>query len=340
MNPQINTDQSTESLVWLLEPDPVNPGVRYIALTDLLGYPADHAEVVAARQALMTTGPVPVILDAQLLDGYWLQPEGGYGGGYRTTLWQIIFLAALGADGRDERIQRAGEHLLSHYIAPSAAFAYGPRPIPSQALYCYNGDLIFALCRLGFGNDERVLGALDWLVKAITGDGEIRYYKSGTAGPTFACAANDKQSCAWGANKAMKALTAIPPAERSSQVQDALDVGVEFLFSRDPAVADYPYLERVSSSWFKFSFPLSYGSDVLETAEVLTAAGYGHDPRLVSALNLIKEKQDDQGRWLMEKSLNGKMWVDIEEKDKPSKWVTLRALRVLKRAGQDTLKND
>jgi hypothetical protein len=120
---------------------------------------------------------------------------------------------------------------------------------------------------------------------------------------------------------------------QSSLVERALEVGAEFLLSRDPPVADYPYTGRVSSTWFKLGFPLSYWSDVLETVSNLVELGYGKDPRLSSGLDWIVGKQDDNGRWKLENSLNGKMWVDIEAKGKPSKWVTLRALRVLKGAG-------
>jgi hypothetical protein len=79
-----------------------------------------------------------------------------------------------------------------------------------------------------------------------------------------------------------------------------------------------------------FGFPLSYRIDVLETTAVLAELGYGNEPSLGNALQFILSKQDSQGRWKMEKTLNGKMWADIEEKGKPSKWVTLRALRVLR----------
>jgi len=140
----------------------------------------------------------------------------------------------------------------------------------------------------------------------------------------------------------MKALIAVPPDQRTPAVQRAIEVGAEFLLSRDPAVADYPYTERVSSTWFKFGFPLSYWSDVLETTAVLADLSYGGDgsaelgevPRLANALQLILSKQDAQGRWKLENTLNGKMWADIEKKGQPSKWVTLRALRVLKRVAQ------
>jgi hypothetical protein len=102
------------------------------------------------------------------------------------------------------------------------------------------------------------------------------------------------------------------------------------LNSRDPAEADYPYTERVSSTWFKFGFPLSYWSDVLETTAVLTDLGYGDDPQLGNAIQFILGKQDEQGRWKLENTMN-RMWVEIGRKGEPSKWVTLRALRVLKR---------
>ena len=62
--------------------------------------------------------------------------------------------------------------------------------------------------------------------------------------------------------------------------------------------------------------------------------GYGDDPRLANALQFVLSKQDGEGRWSLENALSGKMWTDIEEKRKPGKWVTLRALRVLKRAAQ------
>jgi hypothetical protein len=83
--------------------------------------------------------------------------------------------------------------------------------------------------------------------------------------------------------------------------------------------------------WFQFGYPIAYVTDVLQNLEVLTALGYGKDPRLAGAVDLLLSKRDDRGRWKLEYTYNGKTWVDIEEKGKPSKWVTLRALRVLKR---------
>jgi hypothetical protein len=324
------TKLNGDPLSWLLESDEANPGVRYFALRDLLNRPETDPEVIQARQAVITTGPVPIILNAQAPEGYWSKPGGGYSPKYQGTVWQIIFLAELGAAPTDERVRRGCEYLLSHSLASNNAFAASQRPVPSSAIHCLNGNLLSALLRLGYSGEPRVQAALDWQAQAITGQGQVRYYPSGTNAPGFACAVNLGQPCGWGATKAMKALIAVPPQQRTPAIQHALEVGAEFLLSRDPAKADYPYTERVSSSWFKFGFPLSYWSDVLETTAVLTELGYGDDLRLRQALQFILSKQDGQGRWRLENTLNHKMWVDIEQKGRPSKWITLRALRMLK----------
>ena len=105
------TELNGDSLSWLLEPDEANPGVRYHALRDLLDRPETDPEVMQAGRNIMTTGPVPVILEAQAPEGYWVKPGGGYTPSYRSTVWQIMFLAELGADPTDERVQRRCEYL-------------------------------------------------------------------------------------------------------------------------------------------------------------------------------------------------------------------------------------
>ena len=71
---------------------------------------------------------------------------------------------------------------------------------------------------------------------------------------------------------------------------------------------------------------------MLQIVEALAAVGYGHDKRLANAVTLIRDKQDDQGRWPLEYDYAGKTWGDFGRKQQPNKWVTLRALRALKAA--------
>lgn len=118
-------------------------------------------------------------------------------------------------------------------------------------------------------------------------------------------------------------------------MDEALRLGAAFLLSKDPAVADYPFGvgKKPNPLWFKLGYPTGYVSNVLENLEALAALGSGGDPRLQKAVELVLGKQDAHGRWKLEHTYNGKMWADVEQRGQPSKWVTLRVLRVLKVLG-------
>jgi len=328
-----------DPIPWLLEDDSQNPGVRFKALKELLALPDDDPQVLAAQQAVMNSGPVPVILENQDKAGWWDRPGSGYYPKYTGTVWSVTFLAQLGANGSHPRVRAGCEQVLEYHQAPCGGLSFDGKN--SGMIQCMQGNLCAAMIDLGLLDDERVKDALDWLARSVTGKGispseqrqaEVRYYRSGNSAPGFCCSANDHLPCAWGAVKTMLALSKIPQDQRTSAIQDAIEVGVEFLFSRDPATADYPmgYSEKPNRSWFKFGYPIGYVTDVLQILEVLTALGYGGDPRLGNAYELLLSKQDKQGRWKLEYTYNGKTWVAVEERGKPSKWVTLRAMRVLK----------
>ena len=331
-----------KAMDWLLEEDVENPGVRYFALTDLLGHAVDDPNVLAARQSVMECGPVPAILAAQDPEGYWEKPGEGYYPKYRGTVWSITYLAQLGADPADPRVQAGGDYLLAHNIATTGVFSYSGTPAGN--ILCLAGNLGAALLDLGFSGDERLGRALELMARFTTGEevapadetkAPLRYFRSGACGPGFCCSANNGLPCAWGAVKVLRALARIPEAERSPTIQSALEITVDFLFGVDPATADYPagYSDKPSQSWFRFGFPLFYVTDVLQIAEALTDAGYGGDPRLAATYDLILGKRDKAGRWRMEYAYTGKTWADIEERQKPSKWVTLRAMQVLNGGG-------
>jgi hypothetical protein len=337
-------------LDWLLEKK--DPGVRAFALRDLLGAPTDDPEVAAARRAANRTSPVREILDAQKPEGWWVKPGPGYSPKYRSTLWSMIFLGQLGADGGDRHVRRAAGYVLEHSRAREPYSGVSANGTPAGMVHCLQGNVCASLLELGFGDDLRLQAALDWLARSITGEGiepaapgekrpprgeaEVaRYYRSGNSGPGFLCSANSQLACAWGAIPALDALSRIPLRQRTAVVKKAIDAGSAFLLSRDPALADYPTPTGgpPSRSWFQFGYPMGYVQDVLRNLEVLTALGFGKDRRLQRAAeDLLKSRQAD-GRWMMRYSYKGKMWCDVEGKGKPSKWVTLRAQRVLKRMG-------
>lgn len=307
---------------WLLEED--NPSVRYFALRDLLRRPADDAELLTAQSAIMTSRPVREILDAQYPEGYWIKPGRGYSPKYRATVWQLIFLADLGATA-DEAVDRACRLVLEHSFIPDEGL-FSATKAGTGTIVCLNGNLLRSLQKLGYGDHPTVRTVSEALAGTIVENG-------------FNCRANASHRarketwlpCAWGAIKALRAFAQTPHRQRSAAVKPAIDRGVDFLLSRDPAVADYPSgTGQISPLWFQLGFPLGYGCDVLEAVDVLVQLGHGGDERLRRAIDLVVAKQDSEGRWLLERTLP-KTWTSFGRRNRPSKWVTLRALRMLSR---------
>lgn len=250
---QLNGD----SLSWLLEPD--DPGVRYLALRDLLDRPAADPELLAAQERAHTEGPIAAILSAMDPAGYWAEPGPGYLPKYRSTVWSVILLAQLGASiALDERIARACAYLLEHALTRGGQFSMSGAP--SATVDCLQGNLCWALVELGY-DDPRLEAAFDWLARSVTGEGvapatdrdaALRYY-AGKCGPLFACGANNRLACAWGGAKVMLALGRWPAERRTPLGQSAIEQGAGFFLGSDPARAGYPsgWNDKPSGNWCK-----------------------------------------------------------------------------------------
>jgi hypothetical protein len=91
-------------------------------------------------------------------------------------------------------------------------------------------------------------------------------------------------------------------------------------------------------AWFKLGFPSGYIADVLQVLEAVCAAGHADDPRLTPAIDWLLTRQDANGRFRNEYRYPGRMHIDIDRGHGPSRWVTLRACRVL-RASHDARRN-
>ena len=329
------SDIDQKAVDWLLEPE--NPGVRYLALRYLLGRAVGDRELEKARREAHARGPIASILDAMEKDGYWAEPGPGYHPKYMGSVWSIISLSQLGASASaDGRIGTACSYLLEHSLSRTGQFSVNGTP--SYTIDCLQGNLCAALLDLGV-EDPRLAGAFEWMARTVTGEGiapleekkTARRYYSAKCGPLFACGANNGQSCAWGGVKVMLAFSKLPAAQRTSLIERAIQAGVDFFLSVDPATAGYPdgWDEKPSQNWWKFGFPVFYITDLLQVVEVLVGLGYASDPRLANAFKLVRQKQYPDGSWLLEYDYGSKTRGDFGPKKKPNKWVTLRALRAL-----------
>ncbi len=327
-----------DTLSWLLEHE--SPGVRYLALRDLVELTSDDPVLKEAQADAHKNGPIATVLDNMNIDGYWVRPGPGYNPKYRSAVWSLTLLAQLGASIiQDKQIRQACAYMLDHGLTTSGQFTMTGSP--SGTIDCLQGNLCWALQELGC-DDPRLVTAFDWMARSVTGEGiapssekeaDVRYYAY-NCGPLFACGGNNNLPCAWGAVKVMLAFSKLPANKRTPAINRAIEKGIDFLFSTDPAGADYPALVKgkPNRSWWKFGFPVFYVTDVLQNVEALVGLGLGADPRLANAMKIIRDKQDRDGRWPLEYDYNGKTWVDFGPTKQPNKWVTLRALKVLKNA--------
>lgn len=318
---------------WLLEPD--NPSVRYLALTEISGVPADDRRAREAKAAVMETGVVPQILARQEEGGWWEQPDRFYTAKYRGTVWQLIVLAEHLADGRDGRIKRARDFLLENsqdldgggFSQHHAVKTGGGRH--SEVIPCLTGNMVWALIRFGYFSDPRVQRGIDWITKYQRfDDGE----DEAPCGRPY-----DKYEICWGRHtchmgvvKALKALAEIPPGQRSTDVRRTLEAGTEFMLKHHIFKRSHNLNRASKPGWRRFGWPLMYQTDALEILEILTRLGC-RDERMQEAVDLVVSKQDDSGRWTLADNFNGRFQVDVEAKGEPSKWITLNALKVLKR---------
>ncbi len=332
---------------WLLESD--DPGVRYLALRDIVD--VDNKAIAAARRKAHREGPIAIVLGNMNPEGYWVKPGAGYSPKCQGTVWSIISLAELGASvEEDERVATACSYYLDHALTKGGQFTGSGNPVSTAG--CLQGNMLTSLMDLGV-KDSRLDIAYEWMARMVIYEdlpqrldadgldaaegGSKPFRKLNRFGPLFACRTNKFLPCGWAGVKIMLAFSRLQVERRTDLIKKAIGIGENFFLGVDPSTAGFPGHRTgvPDKRWWQFRFPSFWGADILQIAEAFASLGYGGDPRLANTMDLIRGKQDENGRWPLEwVDNNHKMWVKYGSKGKPSKWVTLRALRVLKQAGQ------
>jgi hypothetical protein len=322
-----------DAIPWLLEEN--NPSVRYLTLTEILETPDSQPEVHASRKNIMKTGVIPKIMAKQSPGGYWEKAEEFYTRTkYKGSVWTFIILAELMANPEDMRIQKICEFILDwSQDRKSGGFSYRGSLIGgghhSGVIPCLTGNMTWALLRLGHLDDPRVRSAIDWITSYQRFDDGESVVPQGWPYDQFEQCWG-KHTCFLGVVKGLKALAEIPPRRRTKKVKLFIQNAAEFLLKHHVFKRSHDHDRTAKPKWTKLWFPWMWDTDVLEMTLILTGLGF-RDKRMQDAVDLILSKQGEQGMWPLDNTYNVRFQVNIEQKGKPSKWVTLNALRVLKR---------
>jgi hypothetical protein len=324
---------SADPTDWLLEEE--NPSVRYFTLKELLELPEDDPAVQDAKQNIMRTGMVPSILEMQRSPSYLQAYPRFYTYKYKGLVWQLIVLAELGA-GTDPRIKEQCEYILANsqetgeggFSQSTAARTGGGRI--SEVIPCLTGNMVWSLLRFGYLDDARLQKGIAWITRYM------RFNDGSEDDPQIPPYSRyemcwGKHTCLMGAVKALKALGEIPECRRTEEINGTIQKAAEFILIHHVYKRSH-HLSRASKpGWLHFGFPLMYGTDALEILDILTALGI-KDDRMQDAVNIALSRQDKTGRWKIENTYNSdRLLIPFGQKGEESKWITLRALRVIKR---------
>jgi len=313
-------------LTWLLERD--NPSVRARTLVDLLDRGVDDREVIASRMMVADAPYTQQLLADQHPEGYWGRPER-YFGKHMGTGWRWLMLLELGLEPACRQMEKAAEFLLdAAFNEREGGFSSHPgaEPVP-----CYNGWMLWGLYRSGYGNDPRVRRALRWVVDTMRfDDGDDR-----VPDPDNGCWG--RHTCVRGIIPIVRALAELPADHQSTETERVLDAGVEFLLRHRVYKRSHDLSRPMNAKLIQLTFPSFYWPDFVEVLLVLTHLGC-RDPRMGDAIAYLQRKRRKDGTWKLQRTYNERskhdtfpVVVPLEPRGGPSKWVTLRALTVLKR---------
>jgi hypothetical protein len=308
---------------WILDSD---PAIRWQALRDLTDTPADEVDKVRARVA--TEGWGARLLALQGDDGQWdggacfpgrwwetrgeRTPEENRGQPWTSTLPTLQTLFEFGVDPGDERVRQAIAR-----VAANCRWEHDAQPFfEGEVEPCINGRTLAIGVYFGRNGDalvERLVG------EQLEDGGWNCESENGSVRSSFHTTIDVLDGLL--THEQVTGGTAASIAARRR--------GQEYLLERN-------LFRRKSTGdvadpdWLRFSYPVRWFYDVLRGLDYFRATGDAPDLRLAEAVQVVRDKQQPDGTWLLENTHPGKVFFSLEEGDgKPSRWNTLRAMRVL-----------
>ncbi|MBT8164932.1 MAG: hypothetical protein KJP22_04380 [Acidimicrobiia bacterium] len=300
---------------WLMQGD---PAIRWQVLRDLVGAPPE--QVAAERARVEQEGWGARLLALADADGLWAGGAcfpAGYRGGepgqpWTATMHTLQTLQIIGLDPASASARRT-----IALVAENGRWEHDGQPFfEGEVEPCINGRTVET--GTYFGVD--VLAIVDRLVGERLGDGG------------WNCEA-ENGSVVSSIDTTINVLDGLLAVERTGSgtagVRDARRTGEEFLLERS-LFRRKSTGEVVDQQYLDFAFPYYWRYDVLRALDYFRLAGADPDPRMGEAVEVVRSKQQPDGRWLLDRIHPGRVHFDIEGPvGTPSRWNTLRALRVL-----------
>jgi hypothetical protein len=303
---------------WLLDSD---PAIRWQVLRDVVGAPADA--VAAERARVASEGWGARLLALQGDDGQWAGgacfPAGRFdwraanqGQPWTATLPTLQLLHDFGIDPRSDEARRAVALVRDHCRWEHAGQPY----FAGEVEPCINGRAV----TLGVYFDQDVGAIVERLLSEQLADGGWNCEaENGSVRSSFATTINVLEGL-WAHERATGGAAESIAARRRGE-----EYLLERRLFRRRSTGDV-----VNPAWLEFSFPTRWQYDVLRALEYFRSVGGAPDPRIGEAIELLRSKRQPDGTLMLENTHPGRVHFALEDGDgRPSRWNTLRALRVL-----------
>jgi hypothetical protein len=294
------------AIQWLLEGD---PAIRWQALRDLVGAP--ERTVARERRRVATKGWGARLLARQDASGRWAagsSPDTGlYSPKWTSTTYTMLLLRDFGLPSKDRRARKACGPLLDRGLQPDGGVSYG-----TWAQWTHRGETCIT--------DDRLDTIAQHLLEQQMPDGGWNYRRS--SGATHS-SVNTTISVLEGLR-----LYEVFRRRRVVTMRRAQQRGREFLLAHR-LFRSHRTGRVIKPIFTRFAFPPRWHYDILRALDHFRSVDAPRDERLADAIDVVRRTERADGRWVLDHAYPGKTYFQLERVGAPSRWNTLRALRVL-----------
>jgi hypothetical protein len=319
----LRADRHASVVEWLLEES--NPSISFLTRAQLLDISPRRRQAASVRNKIPEWEPVKKILGKQKRNGGWDIGRTWYLPKYKSTVWQLLILSQTGINPNLPPIRKMCEYAFRFQTASGGFYSgmVSSEDDWARVAGCLNGNVIAALCRLGYANDVRVRRAVKHLLS-------FQELDAGWGCRSFGYHKHDIHSCFMGSICALDGLIEYVRQVRSKKVERAIRNACEFLLMHRLYKADHHGWRIIRDDYMKLRAPWLVSYDILRGLRAIVRAGIVDDERTKDAVELLNSKRNSRGRWVREAPWPSTACVSLGSVGAEDKWVTLNALLVLK----------